>query len=249
MVGAFVEFAGDGLAGLALADRATICNMSPEFGATATLFPIDEETLAYLRLTGRPADLVDLVERYAKAQGLWREPGPGPEFDARWSSTWRTVAPCLAGPAAAPGPRRPADLRTTSGRRSRRPGRDARHPAAEARFTDEGGAADTRDLPPDQAAAAADLEPGRPSGRRRRRARYRQVPVEVDGQRLTLGNGSVAIAAITSCTNTSNPTVMVGAGLLARNAVARGLSVAPTVKTSLAPGFAGRHRLPRARPA
>ena len=109
--------------------------------------------------------------------------------------------------------------------------------AAEARFTDEGGAADTRDLPPDQAAAAADLQAG--SARAAVALdprRYRQVPVEVDGQRLTLGNGSVVIAAITSCTNTSNPTVMVGAGLLARNAVARGLTVAPTVKTSLAPG-------------
>jgi aconitate hydratase len=82
VVGSFVEFAGDGLAGLSLADRATISNMSPEFGATTTLFPIDDETLAYLRLTGRPAQRVDLVERYAKEQGLWREPGDGPEFDA-----------------------------------------------------------------------------------------------------------------------------------------------------------------------
>ena len=103
VVGAFVEFAGDGLAGLTLADRATISNMSPEFGATATLFPIDDETLAYLRLTGRPAELVDLVERYAKAQGLWREPGPGPEFDALLELDLASVEPSVAGP------RRPQD--------------------------------------------------------------------------------------------------------------------------------------------
>ena len=103
VVGAFVEFAGDGLAGLSLADRATISNMSPEFGATSTLFPIDDETLTYLRLTGRPAERVDLVERYAKAQGLWREPGNGPEFDAALELDLATVEPSLAGP------RRPQD--------------------------------------------------------------------------------------------------------------------------------------------
>ena len=103
VVGAFVEFAGDGLAGLSLADRATIANMSPEFGATATLFPIDDETLAYLRLTGRPAGLVTLVERYAKAQGLWREPGAGPDFDAALTLDLASIAPSVAGP------RRPQD--------------------------------------------------------------------------------------------------------------------------------------------
>src|SRR5206468_5857119 len=103
VVGAFVEFAGDGLAGLALADRATISNMSPEFGATATIFPIDDETLAYLRLTGRPADRVDLVERYAKEQGLWREPGAGPDFDETLELDLATVDPSVAGP------RRPQD--------------------------------------------------------------------------------------------------------------------------------------------
>ena len=103
VVGAFVEFAGDGLAGLALADRATISNMSPEFGATATLFPIDDETLAYLRLTGRTADRIALVERYAKEQGLWREPGPGPDFDETLELDLATVDPSVAGP------RRPQD--------------------------------------------------------------------------------------------------------------------------------------------
>ncbi|MEW6224026.1 MAG: aconitate hydratase AcnA [Chloroflexota bacterium] len=188
VVGAFVEFAGDGLAGLPLADRATISNMSPEFGATATLFPIDDETLAYLRLTGRPAERVDLVERYAKAQGLWREPGAGPEFDALLELDLATVEPSLAGP------RRPQDRVALAGLG-------------------------------DNFRAAFPATAGVPA-----------TTIEAGGQAAEIGHGSVAIAAITSCTNTSNPTVMVGAGLLARNAVARGLRVAPTVKTSLAPG-------------
>jgi aconitate hydratase len=188
VVGAFVEFAGDGLAGLALADRATISNMSPEFGATSTLFPIDDETLAYLRLTGRPAERVELVERYAKAQGLWREPGNGPEFDAALELDLGTVEPSLAGP------RRPQD-----------------------RVSLAGVGDNFRTAYPHTVGTAATL-------------------VEAAGGPVELGHGSVAIAAITSCTNTSNPMVMVGAGLVARNAVARGLSVPPTVKTSLAPG-------------
>ena len=143
VVGSFVEFAGDGLAGLALADRATISNMSPEFGATATLFPIDEETLAYLRLTGRPDDLVALVERYAKEQGLWREPGAGPDFDASVELDLGTVEPSLAGPrrpqdrvplagtrasfeAAYPGLLPPSPVPRRGGRRSERIGRHRR---------------------------------------------------------------------------------------------------------------------------
>src|SRR5918998_2596312 len=108
VVGYFVEFAGDGLADLTVADRATISNMSPEFGATATLFPIDDETLAYLRLTGREAGLVDLVERYAKEQGLWREPGSGPDFDIALELDLSTVEPSVAGP------RRPQDRVTVA---------------------------------------------------------------------------------------------------------------------------------------
>ncbi|MCU0483787.1 MAG: aconitate hydratase AcnA, partial [Chloroflexi bacterium] len=193
VVGAFVEFAGDGLAGLPLADRATIANMSPEFGATTTLFPIDAETLAYLRLTGRPAELVDLVERYAREQGLWRAAGAGPDFDTTLELDLSTVEPSLAGP------RRPQD----------------RVPLAA--------------VPASFAAAypAAMPRPGRPA---------RSVSVRLARGEATVADGSVVIAAITSCTNTSNPTVMVGAGLLARNAVARGLRVSPAVKTSLAPG-------------
>ncbi|MGD0017841.1 MAG: aconitate hydratase AcnA [Candidatus Limnocylindrales bacterium] len=189
VVGTFVEFTGDGLAGLALADRATISNMSPEFGATATLFPIDEETLVYLRLTGRPAGQVALVERYAREQGLWREPGVTPEFDALLTLDLGSVEPSLAGP------RRPQDRVAL------------------------------RDLGSNFRAAYPAAATSYPS-----------VRVEAAGRSVEVASGSVAIAAITSCTNTSNPTVMVAAGLLARNAVARGLTVPPTVKTSLAPG-------------
>ena len=187
VVGAFVEFAGDGLDGLTLADRATISNMSPEFGATATLFPIDGETLAYLRLTGRAPEQVALVERYARQQGLWREPGATPEFDDLLTLDLATIEPSLAGP------RRPQDRVALSG-------------------------------------LGSSFRVAYPE------ATEKSVRVEAAGRSVELGGGSIAIAAITSCTNTSNPSVMVAAGLLARNAVARGLSVSPTVKTSLAPG-------------
>ena len=222
VVGTFVEFTGDGLAGLALADRATISNMSPEFGATATLFPIDDETLVYLRLTGRPAEQVALVERYARAQGLWREPGVTPEFDALLTLDLGSVEPSLAGP------RRPQDrvalrdLRTNfrtaypKGLEQKIAAWIAGGPAVP------GGPA----IPGDSADSMASEGP----------ASYPTLRVETAGRSVEIGNGSVAIAAITSCTNTSNPTVMVAAGLLARNAVARGLTVPPTVKTSLAPG-------------
>jgi aconitate hydratase len=246
VVGAFVEFAGDGLAGLALADRATISNMSPEFGATATLFPVDDETLAYLRLTGRTADRIALVERYAKEQGLWREPGPGPDFDETLELDLATVDPSVAGP------RRPQDrVPLTALRenfRSNFPnGLVALDDAGVEARTPDGGRVEESSAesfpasdPPSFAArdAEPDASPAEPAPARGAvdDAYYHGVAIEVDGQRATIRTGSVAIAAITSCTNTSNPTVMVGAGLLARNAVARGLTVPPTVKTSLAPG-------------
>ncbi len=243
VVGAFVEFAGDGLDSLALADRATISNMSPEFGATSTMFPIDGETLAYLRLTGRPAELVDLVERYSKAQGLWREPGARPTFDALIELDLASVVPSVAGP------RRPqdrvalAELKTnfrsnfTNGLTDVPP-----TPVQEERFESEGGVVDVRSLPTDQ--ALAEIEREQPQAldapasevEHPHAQEYAAAAIELDGRRFEIRSGSVAIAAITSCTNTSNPTVMVGAGLLARNAVARGLTVSPTVKTSLAPG-------------
>ena len=249
VVGAFVEFAGDGLAGLSLADRATISNMSPEFGATSTLFPIDDETLAYLRLTGRSEERVDLVERYAKEQGLWREPGSGPTFDELLTLDLGSVEPSVAGP------RRPQDrvrlqdlpenFRTTFpdglegpfGGEEPVDGDQVQEASAESFPASDPTSfahADAVDAPRPAAtgAIAATSNAGAAADRRR----YPSVAIEVGGQRVEISSGSVAIAAITSCTNTSNPTVMIGAGLLARNAIDRGLRVAPTVKTSLAPG-------------
>src|SRR6476660_953162 len=249
VVGAFVEFAGDGLASLSLADRATISNMSPEFGATSTLFPIDDETIAYLRLTGRTEERIRLVEAYARAQGLWRQPGHTPDFDDLLTLALASVEPSVAGP------RRPQDrvpltalrenfqsnfpdgLRalTEAGAESIRPeGGQVEESSAESfpasdppSYTS---AASTQEAPP--AAAVATATETAPDTR----TDYPSVQLEVHGERASIRTGSVVIAAITSCTNTSNPTVMVGAGLLARNAVERGLRVGPTVKTSLAPG-------------
>ncbi len=245
VVGAFVEFAGDGLAGLTLADRATISNMSPEFGATATLFPIDDETISYLRLTGRSPERVALVERYAKEQGLWREPGDGPTFDELLTLDLSSVEPSVAGP------RRPQDRvpleQLRENFRTNYP--DGLESPAEADKAMRGDAVTTASAesfpasdPPSLAAVGSDQaedEPAPPivaDAPPVDRRQYRPVELSVAGERVSIQTGSVAIAAITSCTNTSNPTVMVGAGLLARNAIARGLRVAPTVKTSLAPG-------------
>ncbi len=246
VVGAFVEFAGDGLSSLALADRATISNMSPEYGATTALFPVDDETLAYLRLTGRDEDLVRLVEAYTKEQGLWRWPGAGPEFDETLELDLASVEPSVAGPAPAAGPGARRDLRDSF--RSTFPSDISGEPEPAAPVVTEVEEASRESFPASDPPAFASADPvdvaGTPalaSPRCRRRPHggapfYRPVTVTADGASATIRTGSVAIAAITSCTNTSNPTVMVGAGLLARNAVARGLSVDPTVKTSLAPG-------------
>jgi aconitate hydratase len=246
VVGSFVEFAGDGLAGLALADRATISNMSPEFGATSTLFPIDDETLAYLRLTGRPAERIALVERYAKEQGLWRGPGDGPEFDALLTLDLGTVEPSVAGP------KRPQDrvplpllkgnfrsifparltpLDEAAAEAVRPVGGIVEESSAESFPASDPPAFATASAPEDRPAPPVrtpiDLDADCP---------YPTYRFEKDGSKAKIRTGSVVIAAITSCTNTSNPTVMVGAGLLARNAIQKGLHVPPTVKTSLAPG-------------
>ncbi|MEQ8993149.1 MAG: aconitate hydratase AcnA, partial [Pseudomonadales bacterium] len=192
VVGKFVEFYGDGLDDLPLADRATIANMAPEYGATCGFFPIDAETITYLKLTSRPADVVALVEAYARANAMWRESGdPDPVYTDTLSLDLSTVVPSLAGP------KRPQDRVPMSGM---------------ARAFD----------------AALELQAG---GKGDKDAR-----VPVPGTDYDLGHGDVVIAAITSCTNTSNPAVMLGAGLVARNALARGLKVKPWVKTSLAPG-------------
>ncbi len=197
VVDKFVEFFGDGLANLPLADRATLGNMSPEFGSTCAIFPIDAETVRYLRLSGRPEEQVALVEAYAKAQGMWRENGQAAaQYTDVLELDLASVEPSLAGP------KRPQDrvpLRTARGSYQK-----ALKPMTEERAK-KSGAAGT-------------------------------AVVTVDGQSFELKDGAVVIAAITSCTNTSNPYVMIGAGLLARNAARRGLAAKPWVKTSLAPG-------------
>lgn len=193
VVGKFVEFFGDGLKHLPLADRATLGNMSPEFGSTCAIFPIDGETMRYLRLSGRSDQQVALIESYARTQGLWREDG---QPDALYSDVLElnlaTVEPSIAGP------KRPQDRIALS--------------QAKDTFVQHLGA----------------MTEGRESDG--------IVTVDIDGEAVEITDGALLIAAITSCTNTSNPAVMIGAGLLARNAAARGLTVKPWVKTSLAPG-------------
>jgi aconitate hydratase len=229
VVGRFVEFCGKGLSGLSLADRATIANMSPEFGATASLFPVDDETLRYLTLTGRSKEQVDLVEKYCKAQSLFRtDETPDPEFNELLELDLQNVRPSVAGP------RRPqdrvllADVPATL-RRSFESTFGAQEDNGDIdteieieRYDWEAGTIN-EDEQPSQLTVHANPKVG-------------EVPVKLDGIETSLHHGAVAIAAITSCTNTSNPSVMVGAGLLAKRAVERGLSVPPFVKTSMAPG-------------
>ncbi len=193
VVGKFVEFFGDGLGQLPLADRATLGNMSPEFGSTCAIFPIDGETIRYLELSGRDAEQIKLIEAYAKEQGLWRHDG---QEDALYSDTLEldmaTVEPSIAGP------KRPQDRIALSAAAKTY----GKHLEAAIAKRDKGGSA----------------------------------MANIDGENVEIRDGAILIAAITSCTNTSNPAVMLAAGLLARNAAARGLRAKPWVKTSLAPG-------------
>ncbi|GAA3867521.1 aconitate hydratase AcnA [Streptomyces sedi] len=214
VVGKFVEFYGEGVGAIPLANRATIGNMSPEFGSTAAMFPIDAETINYLRLTGRDAQQLALVESYAKEQGLWLDPASEPEFSEYLELDLSTVVPSIAGP------KRPQDRIALSEAKAKF-GDDVRVyvPHADA---DEAG---KESFPASDAPAVSNGTPSDP------------VTVTLaDGSSFQLDHGAVTVAAITSCTNTSNPSVMVGAALLAKKAVERGLTRKPWVKTTLAPG-------------
>jgi aconitate hydratase len=254
VVGKFVEFYGPGVVNVPLADRATIGNMSPEYGSTCAIFPVDEETLNYLRFTGRPEETIALVEAYAKEQGMWHDPDAEPRYSERVELDLASVVPSLAGPKR-PQDRVPlseakamfrtalGDYATTDVRAAQpQPGVPAQDnpPGTRAKGVDEVSAESfpasdpgvaTHEDECDQPAphnGSGDVEHERPSN---------PVPATLaSGEEVTLDHGHVAIAAVTSCTNTSNPYVMVGAGLLAKNAVEKGLASKPWVKTTLAPG-------------
>ena len=234
VVGKFVEFYGEGVAAVPVANRATIGNMSPEFGSTCAIFPIDAETIGYLRLTGRSEEHVALVEAYAKEQGLWHEPGAAARYSEELELDLGTVVPSLAGP------KRPQDrVALTDAKTAFREALGAyvpldsldediaeTFPASDPFVADKNGT--VAGEPPEAPPAAAGGDGKRLS-----------APVDVtldDGTKTSVDHGSVVIAAITSCTNTSNPSVMVGAALLAKKAVEAGLERKPWVKTTLAPG-------------
>ncbi len=221
VVGRFVEYYGPALDYLAVADRATLANMAPEYGATIGFFPVDAQTLRYMKLTGRDDKLIEAVEAYYKAQGMWRDDSRKIKYTSTLELDLSTIQPSIAGP------KRPQDRITLTESQSQW-NRDlcdtfgkssAGAQTTKNNWASEGGTAAAG------ATAVACAEP-----------ETEGVGVEYDGQQFTLKNGHVVIAAITSCTNTSNPSVMIGAGLLARNAVKRGLTRKPWVKTSLAPG-------------
>ena len=242
VVGKFVEFYGEGVAEVPLANRATIGNMSPEFGSTAAMFPIDDVTIDYLRLTGRTEEQLALVEAYAKEQGMWHDPSRELRFSEHLELDLSTVVPSISGP------KRPQDrIELTDAKEQFR--KDIHNyvqdtsddsvngdldesvaetfPASDAPSSTAGDSQSAADKPRPMDAGAEPVV-GRPS---------KQVPVKMpDGREFTLDHGAVSIASITSCTNTSNPNVMLAAGVLARNAVEKGLVQKPWVKTSIAPG-------------
>ena len=239
VVGKFVEFYGPGVAAVPLENRATIGNMSPEYGSTITIFPIDDETLRYLRFTGRSEQRIALVDAYAKAQGLWHDPQHEPVYSEHLELDLTSIEPSIAGPT------RPHDrVALSDARREYRAalptllpgaaGDDAELDAADLASAESFPASDPPELDPDAPSepVARIVVPDHDG----KRISNPVVVRLADGTRCELDHGHVVIAAITSCTNTSNPAVMLAAALLARNAVERGLSVKPWVKTSLAPG-------------
>ena len=214
VVGKFVEFHGPGLADMPLANRATIANMAPEYGATMGFFPVDEQTLKYMRLTGRDEALIETVEQYYKTQGMWRDESRHIVYSSNLELDLTTVEPALAGP------KRPQDRILLSGMKAQWE-QDLANTFLKSSPASIGTVAEMAE----EGGPVVDLDTG-PSG----------VAVSYDGADFELDHGDVTIAAITSCTNTSNPSVMVGAGLVARKARAKGLNRKPWVKTSLAPG-------------
>jgi aconitate hydratase len=233
VVGKFVEFYGDGVAQVPLANRATIGNMSPEFGSTAAMFPVDEVTLDYLRLTGRSESQVALVEAYARLQTMWHDPSVEPVFSEYIELDLSTVVPSIAGP------KRPQDrieltnaqtaFETVLGEYT-----STEHSGVDAAVEGTFPASDPVGFTPDDEESAHRIDHRHRS--QAPRAASNPIDVTVDGKEFTLDHGAVTIAAITSCTNTSNPSVMLAAGLLARNAARKGLTAKPWVKTTLAPG-------------
>ncbi|MFB6823259.1 aconitate hydratase AcnA [Streptomyces virginiae] len=212
VVGKFVEFYGEGVAATSLANRATIGNMSPEFGSTAAIFPIDDETLKYLRLTGRDAQQVALVEAYAKEQGLWLDPAAEPDFSEKLELDLSTVVPSIAGP------KRPQD-RIVLANASQQFAQDVRN------YVSDDEEAGKESFPASDAPASSNGVPTKPT-----------LVTLADGTSFEIDHGAVTVAAITSCTNTSNPYVMVAAALVAKKAAEKGLTRKPWVKTTLAPG-------------
>ncbi|MFE9405204.1 aconitate hydratase [Streptomyces sp. NPDC006530] len=239
VVGKFVEFYGEGVAATSLANRATIGNMSPEFGSTAAIFPIDDETLKYLRLTGRDAQQVALVEAYAKEQGLWLDPAAEPDFSEKLELDLSTVVPSIAGP------KRPQD-RIVLANAAEQFAKDVLN-YVEVPTVQAGTAASPVDEASDESFPASDAPAygsqengaGAPQHAEGTGATVPANPVTVtaaDGTTFEIDHGAVTVAAITSCTNTSNPYVMVAAALVAKKAVDKGLTRKPWVKTTLAPG-------------
>ncbi|CDR05891.1 aconitate hydratase AcnA [Streptomyces iranensis] len=214
VVGKFVEFYGEGVAATSLANRATIGNMSPEFGSTAAIFPIDDETINYLKLTGRSEQQVALVEAYAKEQGLWLDPAAEPDFSEKLELDLATVVPSIAGP------KRPQD-RIVLAEAAQQFAQDVRNYVPDAE-EDEAG---KESFPASDAPAVSNGVPTKPT-----------LVTAPDGSTYEIDHGAVTVAAITSCTNTSNPYVMVAAALVAKKAVEKGLTRKPWVKTTLAPG-------------